>query len=150
MRTSVLAAKRALRTMLLAEDALDGLLIRIGLPAEEPVLAERAYVLDNQPREYQSMSEQGGLAEAYVVPILLETKAFGDLDHSETSRDEAEDRMEDLCEVVVSMVQADRELAGTVHDATVERIIGPNTAPTTDGWISQVTIEVGIGALIYG
>lgn len=149
MRTSVLAAKRALRTMIDGDAAFDGFLIRLGLPTEEPTQKERIYVLDNQPREYAPTADQGGLNEAYIVPVLIETRVFGD-DRTETSRNAVEDRMENLVEALISLVDGDdHELLGTVYESTLERIVGPNTSPLVDGWICQCTVEFGVATRIF-
>lgn len=149
MRTSVLAAKRALRSAIDADSAFDGFLVRMGLPPEEPVEKERVYVLDNQPREYAPAVQQGGRAEAYILPVLIETESIG-RNATEADRDAAEDRMEDLVEALISLIEGvDQPLDGTVYQAGLERIVGPNTAPLTDGWICQCTVEFGVATRIF-
>lgn len=149
MRTSVLAAKRALRELIRADDTFDGFLIRMGLPSEEATVPERIYVLDNQPREYAPATEQGGLNEAFILPVIVEVRLFGD-DKSEALRDEGEDRMEDLIEALVSLVEGvDQPLDGAVWQAGLERIVGPNSAPMLDGWICQCTVEFGVATGIF-
>lgn len=149
MRTTVLAAKRALRTAIDADSAFDGFLVRMGLPPEEPTEAERVYVLDNQPREYAQATEQGGRNEAYILPVLIETTSIGG-NATETDRDAVEDRMEDLVEALISLLQdVDQPLDGSVWQADLERIVGPNTAPLVDGWICQCTVEFGVVTRIF-
>lgn len=149
MRTSVLAAKRALRAAIAAEDAFDGFLIRMGLPPEEPTLPERIYVLDNQPREYAPATEQGGKNEAFILPVLIETVSIGG-NATEADRDAVEDRMEDLVEALISLVEGvGQPLDGEVWQADLERIVGPNTAPLVDGWICQCTVEFGAVSTLF-
>lgn len=136
--SSVLPAKRALLALLMSADELADAEVRLGLPAEEPTKATRAYVLTNLPRDYDNLTQQGGKTESYVIPVALEARIFDD------EVDTLEETIEALGTVVFDLIEADRELGGACFDATVERIAGPVTQPTTDGWISQVTLEVRV------
>lgn len=149
MRTSVLAAKRALRSAIAADAAFDGFLVRMGLAPEEPTERERVYVLDNQPREYAPTTQQAGKNEAFVLPVIIETKAIGG-NATEADRDAAEDRMEDLVEALISLVEGeDQPLDGEVWQAGVERIVGPHAAPLVDGWLVQCTVEFGCVSRLF-
>lgn len=120
----------------------------MGLPPEAATVPERVYVLDNQPREYSDVVEQGGKNEAFILPVLIEITSIGG-NQTEADRDAAEDRMEDLVEALITLVEEDREIGGTVAEGTLERIVGPHAAPLVDGWLVQCTVEFGCVSRLF-
>lgn len=138
--SSVLPVKRALLALLQGADEFAGAHVRMNLPAAEPTIATRAYVLANLPRDYEDLTQQGGKFESYVVPVFLEFRTYGE----DVDPDAAEEAIEDLRAVVFDLIDADRELGGACRHASADRVVGPISQPTVDGWITQVTVEVTV------
>lgn len=138
--SSVLAVKRALLALLQAEDEFSAATVLLGLPLEEPNTPERVYVLPNLTRSYTDLTEQGGRDETYSVPIRIEARMFN------ATIDDLEQRLEDLAELVIELVDADRELGGACRDAQVSEIDGPFAGPTNDtaGLFGTVTVTVAV------
>jgi hypothetical protein len=138
--SSVLAVKRALLALLQAEDEFSAATVLLGLPLEEPNTPERVYVLPNLTRSYTDLTEQGGRDETYSVPIRIEARIFN------ATIDDLEQRLEDLAELVIELVDADRELGGACRDAQVSEIDGPFAGPTNDtaGLFGTVTVTVAV------
>jgi hypothetical protein len=138
--SSVLAVKRALLALLQAEDEFSAATVLLGLPLEEPNTPERVYVLPNLTRSYTDLTEQGGRDETYSVPIRIEARMFN------ATIDDLEQRLEDLAELVIELVDQDRELGGACRDAQVSEIDGPFAGPTNDtaGLFGTVTVTVAV------
>lgn len=138
--SSVLAVKRALLALLQAEDEFSAATVLLGLPLEEPNTPERVYVLPNLTRSYVDLTEQGGKDETYSVPVRIEVRMFN------ATIDDLEQRLEALAELVIELVDADRELGGACQDAQVAEIEGPFAGPTNDstGLFGSVTVTVAV------
>lgn len=138
--SSVLPVKRYLLGLLTDSDiAAAGAIVRMGLPAEEPTQRVRCYVLTNLPREYAAVTEQGRpTAEVYTVPVFLEGRVIGN------DLEAVEEQLEGFVGVVFDLIDEDPEFDGACTYAEVGRVIGPVTQPTTDGWISQTTVEIDV------
>jgi hypothetical protein len=139
--SSVLAVKRALLALLQAEDEFSAATVLLGLPLEEPNTPERVYVLPNLTRSYADLTEQGGKDETYNVPVRIESRMY-----TPVTVDQLEERLEALAELVIELVDADRELGGACRDAQVSEIDGPFAGPTNDtaGLFGTVTVTVAV------
>lgn len=136
--SSVLPVKRALLALIQASTDFAGAYVRMNLPATEPTIATRAYVLANLPRDYEDLTQQGGKTESYVVPVFLECRTYGD------DVDANEEAAENLVAAVFGLIDSDRELGGACRHASADRVVGPISQPTVDGWITQVTVDVQV------
>lgn len=133
--SSVQDVKVALLALLDGEASFASAARMMGPPAEEPSEQQRVYVLQQSPREYSDLTDQGVKTESYTIPVFVEVRVYDD------TRTACEAMAEDFAMTVCDLVEADRELGGACRDCTFETITGPVSGPADDGWIAQVTVD---------
>lgn len=143
MRLTVADAEDAFEALLLGREALSGVRVQYGIPAEEPKEDQRLYLVGIENLTRTLAIQQGAMDERYTLPLVLECRT-----HGATTRRAARDRALAIIDEVEQALDASPELAGTVYRATLAAIPVLTVRPYDDGWLAQGTLNVAVEATV--
>lgn len=144
--TSVPDAKDALTAALAARSGLDGALVMVGLPAEVPTQAERIYFTGVEDLKRDRLGQQRFFAETYVLMVLVEVHQ---VDRAPSGSATAR-RAWEIVDEITATIQIDPELGGVIDESEISSIPAEVTLPSTEGWITRITVRIDTSAKLDG
>jgi hypothetical protein len=146
MACTIPAAKAALQALLIAHTwPTSAPVITWGGPTQAedfPQGGELIYFGDTEMQDESPTLGQTRIDEEFSVRIIIDVQQWGDNEQA------TEQRAWDLYSEVVSVVNANRTLSGTVQ-RTTERTVRQTNLPTPEQWLSRIVVEQGCVGMVF-